>query len=173
VHALTKVVDVLDRHDVPYAATGSFALTYHATWRFTHDADVKVGVMKDLPERLARVAEDLRAAGFRVLDENAFEYDNFTVEVYPARKDLDRGALRRRFQARLFQSTDRTFWIVTAEDLILLKLREHPHYPASTKHVDDIKTILAARGDLDMTYIEDGLRTHGPLDAWETWVEPE
>lgn len=168
VAALVDVVDALDAARVPYAITGSFAFSCYAYPRATRDVDLKVQAVRD--DILARVEADLVKAGFVPLDATSFERRGFGVELYPAKTDLDRDALRRRVRARLFSEVDREFWVVTPEDLVLSKLREHLKHPASTKHVDDVKVLLTARGDLDMEFLRDALQRHGLVEAWRTWI---
>ncbi|HVL47757.1 MAG TPA: hypothetical protein VM889_04285 [Candidatus Thermoplasmatota archaeon] len=169
---LAWVVDALEAEGLDTAVTGSFALNYYGVVRATHDADVKVALAKDIDERIARAGERLaRERMFRIVDDTTFEHRGFTVEVYPARDAIDREAMKRRRSVTLFPGLARRFWIVAPEDLILIKMRAYLEYPASTKHLDDVKLLLAARGDLDVAYLDDRLRRHGFVTTWERAIE--
>lgn len=173
--ALLQVADVLDRHGVGFAVTGSFALAYHGVVRATLDVDLKV-VADAYAARRPEVIADLEARDFVVLDDTSFRYGNvFDVELYPIHDAIDREAYARCLEDRLLPSSERVFRIVRAEDLVLIKLREHQRVH-DYKHIDDVRKLLAARrlqGDgLDVAYLEARVAQHGFQALWKRWVEP-
>lgn len=52
-----------------------------------------------------------------------------------------------RIQDSLFEDRERSFWIVPLEALLVLKVREHLHYPDDLKHIDDIRKLIARNHD--------------------------
>jgi hypothetical protein len=170
--AITRVADALDACGLTWAVTGSFALAYHGIVRATQDVDVKVMAAPGGDEWTC--VRDRLGAGFRALDDTTFRFrDVVDVELYPLDGASDREALERRVHAHLFQGDARRYWVVTAEDLVLSKVRELVRW-RDLKQVDDVrKLVVAHRKDLDWDYMERRLhREEGFAAAWEKWIEP-
>lgn len=170
--ALDLVTDALDRERAPWAVTGSFALAYHGIVRATHDIDLKVSASTE-DEALARVARFL-APRMRALDPTTFRYrERVDVVIYPLDGSIDRDSLARKRRARLFAASAREYWVVTAEDLLLSKLRELAR-SHDLKQADDLRKLaVARRADLDWEYLEPRIARDAALgEAWARWVEP-
>src|SRR5262245_60603906 len=60
---LARIVEILERVDVPYMVTGSIAASYHGRPRATHDADV---VIDPAPQHAEALIAALEGAGFYV-----------------------------------------------------------------------------------------------------------
>jgi hypothetical protein len=172
VEALTLTVEALEAEGIDYAIMGSFAAAYHGVIRATSDVDVKVRA-KGLDAKLEALRDRLRDLGFAPLDETTYRYrDRFDVELYPVSGEIDEEAFKRRLPVRLFSNSLKEFWIVSVEDLMLIKLREYRKHP-DYKHVDDTKKlVLASRETLDVDYLEKRLKKHGFLDLWRKEIEP-
>lgn len=70
--------------------------------------------------------------------------------------DLARLARRQRVQL-----LDHQTWVLTAEDVVITKLRWGRH-PNRSKDLDDARNVLAVRqGDLDLAYIRRWCTDHG------------
>ena len=61
--ALRRVVQLLDRHQIPYMVTGSVASSFHGRPRSTHDTDI---VIDPIGPRLDAFVADLASIGFYV-----------------------------------------------------------------------------------------------------------
>ena len=60
---LRRVIEILEKHKIPYMLTGSVAASYHGRPRATHDADV---VIDPTQQQLDQLVADLDAAAFYV-----------------------------------------------------------------------------------------------------------
>lgn len=170
--ALNKALDVLDHLGIEWAISGSFALAYHGVIRATHDADIKIRA-SELEKKWDDLATEMRRAGFAYLDHQTFQYaSSFDVELYPASGPIDEQSFRGRIRDRLFENSERKYWLVSAEDLILSKLQEFKRW-GDGKHLDDIKRlVLAKRLGLDWPRLERQITKHeGFHKIWKTRVE--
>ena len=60
---LRRVIEILEKHKIPYMLTGSVAASYHGRPRATHDADL---VIDPTPQQLDQLVADLDAAAFYI-----------------------------------------------------------------------------------------------------------
>jgi hypothetical protein len=161
-----RLVGMLDRMRVPYAVGGAVAMAFAGFVRATRDLDVLALVPA---VRTQELAEALAAEGFMMRGEDLSpippdagrmaastrECGHFKVwrgdirvEVFSPRVPLQDSILRRRVKADL---GDFSFWVTTAEDLVLLKMVFH-----RPKDIEDVRRLLAAnRNTLDIAYLRE------------------
>lgn len=161
-----RLVGILERMQAPYAVGGAVAMAFAGFVRATRDLDVLVLVPA---VRTQEFADALAAEGFvmRLGDSSPTPPDaglmaaatresghfkawrgDTRVEVFSPRVPLQDSILRRRVKADL---GDFSFWVTTAEDLILLKMVFH-----RPKDLEDARRLLAAnRETLDVAYLRE------------------
>jgi hypothetical protein len=171
-HALVEALCALDALEIPWTITGSVALAAHGIVRATQDADVKILVSPGGGHE-EPLALEMRRRGFSRIDEHTFEAaDHFVVGFYPVEGRLDEETFARRQRLDALPAYGQSVWVVTAEGLILLKLREFLRTRAHVQ-LDDVRMLLAARRhEIDIDGIEAGVRRHGLGDAWGS-IQPD
>jgi hypothetical protein len=156
-----SVADVLDARDLPYAIGGAIALGFYAPPRATVDVDVNVFVSPT--QELERLLTTLSEVDFSPADPpgqlriRAEQEGQFSGTVQGLRVDVFVPAIPfyarledRRRKAELF---GRPIWVVSAEDLAVLKLMFFRR-----KDLADVEAILRdQRSSFDRTYVRDAL----------------
>jgi hypothetical protein len=164
-----RVVEILNKHQIPYMLVGSLSTNFHSIVRSTKDADFVV------PDGLAEAARTIAreyptlvldpqfgfqsVTGTKKLILRASDSGGFIVELFgPADDPHDIERFRRRMKVDWL---GRPTWIATAEDAIVTKLR-WGHLLARAKDVADVQTVIAIQRDaLDWPYIERWCDEHG------------
>lgn len=163
--ATREVIAILDAMSIPYALGGAIAMGLLGHIRATRDVDILI-VLPAL--RSQEFCDALNAAGFRGHDaENRpipvevpamarswrdlgmcrVWWKEVKVELFVPKVPLQDSILQRRFRASL---SGRQTWIMTAEDLVLMKAVFH-----RDKDLVDLKRLLVAnRTSLDVAYVE-------------------
>jgi hypothetical protein len=174
--ALRRLLEILNRNQIPYMLTGSVATSYHGRPRSTHDAEVVIDPELHQIEGLVR---ELEAAGFYVNTEGAIlavkERRQFNViDTKAACKiDLivrkDRPYSRLEFDRRQFVdlSFERQIAIVAPEDAILSKLEWARKSGDSERQLRDAAGVLELNTSLDREYITRWAAELGVSDFWE------
>jgi hypothetical protein len=167
-HALVAVIDALERLGSPYVLVGSIAANFHGIPRSTRDADIVVAIE---PSTLDRLAASL-VPGLRIQPQTSFETvtgtirhiidvqdSPFVIELFGWSDDPhDQARLARRLRVRIL---DHHTWVLTAEDVVITKLRWGQHANRS-KDLEDARNVLAVRqGELEMAYIRRWCAEHG------------
>jgi hypothetical protein len=169
---LASIIERLDRAGIPYMVTGSLASSYHGEPRATRDVDI---VVDPEPGALARLVDDLIAAGFYVDRDvaftalvsraqfNAIGPDASKVDfIIRCDRPFSREEFSRRQPADLLGTPG---FVTTAEDLVLAKL-ELAAASGSDRQLSDVTSILAIASPLDTAYID---RWAVVLGVDETW----
>jgi len=166
--ALLAVIDALERLGSPYVLVGSLATNFHGIPRSTRDADIVVSLGASTLDRLA----DLFVPDLWIQPQTSFETvtgsirhvievrdSPFIIELFGFGDDPhDRARLARRQRVRVL---DHDTWVLTAEDVVITKLRWGMHANRA-KDLDDARNVLAVRqNDLDMEYIRGWSADHG------------
>ncbi len=160
--AVGGIADALDAAGFDHAFGGAIALAYWGVPRATVDVDVGVAAE---PLQLPDLFAALRDAGCEIdlarASEAAMRGDfgcrmlGVRVDVFLPVLPLAAQALERKVRVPF---GDREIWVVSAEDLVLLKLLF-----GRTKDVADLERLFAVRGDrLDHLYIVRGMDTLFP-----------
>lgn len=169
--SLALALQALDRLDIPWAITGSIAMAAHGHLRYTHDADVKilVGRLDDYEETLRM---EMHRRGYSRIDEHTFEgTQGVIMEFYPVSGTLDRQTFRRRIKKDVLPEYGAPVWLVTPEDLILLKVREYRRW-GSAIQIEDVRMLITTdRATLDLDYIEKQIQSHGLEKEWQKVVK--
>jgi hypothetical protein len=174
--ALRAVVQLLERHDIPYMVTGSVATSYHGRPRATHDSDI---VIDPTPAQLDLLVRALDEAGFYVnpdgaraaLDQrrqfNAIDAQHACKIDLIIRKDrpFSREELARRLRVDLAFSSDVA--VVTPEDAILSKLEWALRSGDSERQMRDAAGVLELNPALDRDYIDRWAGALGVTDLWQ------
>lgn len=161
VRAMWEIVDSLDAHGINYAVMGGLAVRMLAIPRPTNDVDITISIAR---ERLAGLLKDWESeciqvpktyltgwvdsvAGMPLIklktkidDEHHVDLDIFLCET-----DFQRSLLSRRTCVPL---DERKLWVVTPEDLVLLKLLAN-----RPRDWIDVADILFVQGALDDQYM--------------------
>jgi len=174
---LRRVIEILEKHKIPYMLTGSVAASYHGRPRATHDADL---VIDPTPQQLDQLVADLDAAAFYVdgagaraaLEQrrqfNAIDTQSASKVDLIVRKERPYSLeeLARRQYVDL--SFDRPVAMVTPEDAILSKLEWAQRSGDSVRQLRDAAGVLELNPGVDRTYIERWAIELGVFEMWQT-----
>lgn len=162
IRALWEVVDQLDAHGVDYVLMGGLAVRAHAIPRPTNDVDLTITCPREqfakllnrfeseciqVPEIyksgwLDRVAEMPLVKLKTMLDQDHW----VDLDIFLCETDFQRSLMDRRMKVEFDDS--RSLWIVTPEDLVLLKLIAN-----RPRDLIDVADVLFVQGQLDETYL--------------------
>ena len=172
--AVVAIVSALEDLGNLYVLVGSLATNFHGIPRSTRGADIVVAFDASTLDRLAAtLVPDLRiqpqtscetvtGTVRHVID---VRDSPFVIELFESSDDPhDRARLARRQRVRLL---DRQTWVLTAEDVVITKLRWGQHANRS-KDLDDARNVLAVReGELDLEYVRRWCGEHGTTATLE------
>jgi hypothetical protein len=166
--ATALVIDVLNAAGVPHMLVGSLATNLYGIPRSTQDADL-VLELRSIP--IAALVNRL-PPDFRLDPQMSFETVTgttryllelprirFKVELFLLSDDPhDQERFNRRVRARFHE---RDTFVLTAEDVIISKLRWALH-ARRAKDEDDVRNVIAVQGPrLDWEYIHRWCERHG------------
>ena len=169
---LKDVASRLDRAGIPYMLSGSMAMHFYAAPRMTRDLDIVIALEAEgIPEFLQAFAdsyyieEEAVRDGIRTLSPFNLIQQSAIVKIdFIPRKKSPYRMLE--FSRKLRKKVgDFEICVVTAEDLVLSKL-EWSLESGSAVQAGDIRSIVAARPELDLDYIRDWAERLGMEDAW-------
>lgn len=159
------VTGLLESLDVPYVIGGSVASTAHGPIRSTLDvdliADLKsrhvIPFVTALSEQFYIDEPSVRRAIERRSSFNLIHLNTMVkVDVFlPKDRPFDRQQLQRRIPEGIAPDSDETFWILTAEDVILAKLDWfRMGGEVSERQWRDILGVMKTQGEaLDVAYL--------------------
>jgi hypothetical protein len=162
---LKQLADTLDDFKIDYAIGGSIASSVYGKVRFTQDADITVASFADKAEQLYTILKEnfyiskdamyqaiSNRGSFNVIHlTSAFKIDIFVQKD----DDFHRQLFLRRKKVRLDESIEHEFDIVSAEDIILLKLQWYKSAGCmSERQWSDVLGVLVVQSkSLDMKYL--------------------
>ncbi len=168
-----RLADLLDRLGIRYAVGGSIASSLYGTVRFTRDADITVAPFAPVADKLfeslreefyiSRQAMEEALSSHRSFNIIHFE-TSFKVDIFVQGSDeLERRLLERSRDLRLSNRSGRGIFVVSPEDIILLKLRWFRETGGtSERQWSDVLGVLAVQGELlDFDYLKDAARKLG------------
>lgn len=160
VQPMLDFIKLFEELQIPYAIMGGIAVGAHGIPRPTHDLDFKISIARNRLPSLYKAAEKL---GYSVPDSFANGWVDLVSEMPLVRVrqwvegkaiDIDIFLAESPFQVsvldrRVRMEIDTGFaWLVSAEDLILLKL-----IASRPRDIGDIQDIFLAQGQLDEEYL--------------------
>lgn len=176
--ALRKLTHVFERLQLAYAVMGGIAVRYYGIPRPTYDLDFTIAIPR---ESLPTLYEALESDGFSVPEPFRGGWCDLVsgmpivkIKLYVAGKaiDVDVFLAESRFQQSIMARKQRaTIFgvscdVVTAEDLILLKLVAN-----RPRDLVDIDDVLFTQGELNAAYMREWARELGCLPALETKLQ--
>ena len=162
---LKQLTDALDDLKISYAIGGSIASSVYGKVRFTQDADItvapfsgKAGQLYDVLKEAFYISKD--AMNEAISDRGSFNIIHlksaFKIDLF-IQKDNDFHELMfvRRKKVKLDELIDHLFDIVSAEDVILLKLQWYQSAGCvSQRQWSDVLGVLTVQaGSLDMEHL--------------------
>jgi len=160
---LVKVVNILDRLNIPYLITGGMAVLVWGRPRFTADIDIIIKLKTNNINPLASALMNISEFGYvdkdvmREVLLNDGEF-NFIDGVSGVKVDfwvVNKGSTKTdEFNRRKEKEVlNKQVYFISPEDLILSKLRWYKISPSS-RHLEDIESVLKISGDiLDKSYL--------------------
>ncbi len=169
VATLLKIVDCLTEQRIEYAVMGGLAVRAHAIPRPTNDVDLTIALSR---ESLPNWFEQLESRGVTVPETNRSGWvdsvagmpiiklktyldpkQSVDIDVFLAESEFQSSILARKVQLDV---EGRLIWLITAEDLILLKL-----IARLPRDLIDVADILFVQGELDQDYMREWSRPLG------------
>lgn len=160
-----RLIDVLDALGIRYAIGGSIASSAYGPMRFTQDADITVqpfsstagefyGRVKDefyISEQAMRQALSTCGSFNLIHFETSFKVDLFVQGP----SEFEQQLLARSRKVRLAEAGGKECYVVSPEDIVLLKLRWFRETDAtSERQWDDVLGVLAVQKEaLDHEYL--------------------
>jgi len=158
--------DILDKLNIPYAIGGSIASSLHGRVRFTQDADITVMALDDktdpfysLTKRHFYISKSAMHQAIRnktsfnvIHTQTAFKIDVFVAQD----NEFNNNLLQRAKKIKLSEDTEKTFSVVSAEDIVLLKLMWYKQTDCtSERQWSDILSVLTAQAStIDFEYLK-------------------
>src|SRR5437870_6272813 len=157
-----RLVAALERTNVPYMVTGSYASSAHGTPRATNDIDI---VIAPTPEQLHSLLQQFPSDRYYADEEDAFEMLKLELQFNvidfatcwkadlifrKSRRFSDTEFLRRRRHT----IAGKQVYLTTAEDILIAKL-EWAKLGESERQIEDAAGVIRRQGEkLDRAYIE-------------------
>jgi len=172
--AVSVMIGLLERAKIDYMLVGSFSSNYFGISRATRDADFVVHASETKRSAL----EAALPKGFEIAAQMAFEMVTsttkqvvrikaipFEIELFDLSHDeFDQQRFRRRKRVR---DGNCDYWLATAEDVIVQKLRWCKNGKRG-KDYDDARDVTAVQGRaLDFGYIRSWADRHGTRELFE------
>ncbi len=173
IDVVQRLVDVLEALGIPYAIGGSVASSAYGMMRFTQDADIAVQPFSPVADRFYSSVKDefyiSKEAMWQALNAHgSFNLIHFEtsskIDIFvQGPGEFEQGLLVHRRKANLSDAGRRDLYIVSPEDIVLLKLRWFRETGGtSERQWGDVVGVLAVQGkSLDFEYLTDLARKLG------------
>lgn len=160
VATLHSLIDLLDKLVISYAVMGGIAVRAYGVPRPTYDIDLTISLDRD---KLPTLFEELRKIDYAIpepyergwVDEvshlKLLKFRRYVgeqsidVDLFLAESEFQQDVMARRSFA---EAEGRRIWLVSPEDLILLKL-----LAARPRDLGDVADVLFMQGELDVEYM--------------------
>jgi hypothetical protein len=173
---LQRIVEVLERLDIPYLVTGSVAAMAYGEPRLTNDIDIVAaiegrhinGLMAAFPSDEFYVSEEAIGEAIRRRTQFNIIHPSSGLKVdIIVRKDTPFDQSRFARIRRIKPAETYTASFAAPEDIVIMKMRYYAD-GGSEKHLRDIAGILKISPDeVDLTYITDWSRRLELTEIWE------
>ncbi len=172
--ALSDLAAVFEELGTPYAVMGGIAVRFYGLPRATYDVDFTAAIERDRLPDLYRRLRDLgytipeaydggwvdEVAGMPLVKARVYlEGRGVDVDLFLAESRFQRQLLARRVRE---QFDDVPIWVVSAEDLVLLKL-----LAGRPRDLADVDDVMFTQGDLDKNYLRQWAEELGVLPELE------
>jgi hypothetical protein len=171
---LLRVIEALDRLNLPYMLTGAVAVTYYGEPRTTHDIDIVVMLaatditrVKTALEPDFSVAEESIKAALRegsmfnaIHEETGLKVDFWMLKS----SEFDRARFARRVRV---SALGVKMTLPAPEDVIIGKLEWFQMSDIDKHYSDALGVAAVQRGRLDTDYIARWCRAKGLTELWE------
>lgn len=180
---LKQLTDALDDLKIDYAIGGSVASSLYGKVRFTQDVDITVAPFSDKADQLYNALKEnfyiskeamyhavSNRGSFNIIHlEYAFKIDLFIKKS----DDFHRLIFDRRKKVKLDESIDYKFDIVSAEDIVLLKLQWYQSSGCvSDRQWSDVLGVLTIQAQsLDMKYLKNSAEKLGLGDILKKAIQ--
>jgi hypothetical protein len=173
--ALQRIAGELNRAEIPYMLTGSFASVFYGSPRSTQDIDIVIGVNAT---QLRVFLDSLSGGEYYLESETALEAlrreSLFNIIDLKTSWKIDiiirksRAFSREEFSRRRHVDMEGvSLFVASAEDMIVAKL-EWAKLGESQRQIEDAAGILKMRGDsLDYPYLDKWVRELGLAEQWK------
>ncbi len=180
---LKQLTDILDDLKISYVIGGSIASSVYGKVRFTQNVDISVVPFADQAERFfAQLRGDFyiskEAMVHAISDRGSFNVIHLTtafkIDIFVQKdNDFHKQLFLRKRKVKLDESIDHLFDIVSAEDIILLKLQWYQSAGCvSDRQWSDVLEVMAVQSEsLDMTYLKDWSKKLGLSHILQKAVE--
>ena len=170
-----RVVDALERLNIPYMLVGSYSSNAFGIARSTQDADFVIELgSRNATELFGLLAPDLKFEPQMLLETvtmtgryvGKHAATGFKVELFLLTDDAhDRARFDRRQRQPFLTNTT---YLPTAEDVIIQKLRWFERGRRAKDRDDAMNVITVQAGRLDLDYIRRWCDQHGTRSLFET-----
>ncbi len=177
---LRKVVEVLEKLNIPYFVTGSLATTLYGEPRFTNDIDVVIDLA---PQKASQLAANFPSPDFYLSDDAirwAIQHRSQFNIIHPdsgLKVDMmisgdtpfEKGRFARARRIKPAPEYEAAF--SSPEDIIVKKMQFYEE-GGSEKHLRDVASVLTILGDgIDRHYIEQWARHFHVEQIWQTILQ--
>lgn len=173
---LNDIIRLLNSLNVPYYLTGSWALSFYAKPRSTHDIDFVINLSK---KDVSRFYESFDINRYMISEQSIKDaihhryqfqvtdrLSGFWIDFWiPQEDEFNKAVFIRKKKVKLFNLYT---WLPTVEDLIILKTIWSNISGGSEIQRNDVKSIYAIQKDIDYNYIEkwiDRLNIRGEYES--------
>jgi hypothetical protein len=157
VETVKRVLETLDRNQIPYAVIGGLAVSHHAIPRLTQDVDLVV--LQEDTGRVRALFPGCYQRGTAVVE--VYSIDGTRVDILPAKLRYQREVVRNAGSGQIEGTPAR---VASVRDLVLLKMFAAPNRPdlgARRQDETDITELLHLNASTitaqDIRYIGDRL----------------
>ena len=171
----SRLVQALERADVPYMVTGSYASSAHGTPRATNDIDIVISptahqlevLMQQFPKD--RYYADKADAFDALQHQSQFNIIDFATMwkadlIVRKERDFSRSEFARR---RIHMVGGVRVHLATAEDILIAKLEWH-RLGGSERQIEDAAGIIRRQASaFDRDYVERWVRELGLVEEWQ------
>lgn len=172
---LFEITSLLTQAGYEYAVMGGLAVRVHSIPRPTHDVDLTITIDRsDLPtlfESLQKIGHTIpesyqqgwvdEVGGMPLIKVRTYMHESqgVDIDIFLNETEFQNSYLARRIEVAI---GDRSLWVVTPEDLILLKL-----LASRPRDLLDVADIQFTQGELDESYMRTWAQSLGIADRLE------